>query len=47
MRIVGEHLEGDWVNELALFVLREIEMDEVVDGKLLASHRVGTMFQQP
>ena len=47
MGIVGEDLEGDGVNELALFILREVEMDEVVDGKLLARHGIGTMFQQP
>ena len=47
MGIIGEDLECDRVNEFALFVLREIEVDEIVDGKLLARHRIGTMFQQP
>lgn len=47
MGIVGEDLEGNRVDKFALFVLHEIEVDEVVDGKRLARHGIGTMFQQP
>lgn len=47
MRVIGEDLVCDWIQHLAVIVLREVEFQEISGFEALAIDGIGAVLEEP